>query len=131
MTLALYILFAVLSTAANLLPQEAVFRAAPVAPLPLSILAGTGVGFVVKYALDKHWVFSDGYTGAGDELRKVSLYGLFSVFTTLIFWGFEVAFWAIWGTDFAKYAGAVLGLAIGYGVKFFLDRSFVFRERTA
>jgi len=131
MRLALYVLFAVLSTAANLLTQEAVFRTAPVAPLGLSILAGTAAGFIMKYALDKKWVFADGYTGHRDELRKVSLYGLFSVFTTLIFWGFEVAFWAIWGTASAKYAGAVLGLAIGYVVKFFLDRTYVFRERAA
>ena len=51
--------------------------------------------------------------------------------TTLGFWGFEVAFWTIWGTDFAKYTGAVLGLAVGYVAKFALDRSFVFKERKA
>jgi putative flippase GtrA len=131
MTLVLYVLFAGLSTVANLLTQEVVFRTAPVAALPLAILAGTAAGFVMKYGLDKKWVFSDRYTTHRDELRKVSLYGVFSGFTTLIFWAFEVAFWAIWGTDFAKYAGAVLGLAIGYTVKYRLDRTFVFKEQTA
>lgn len=131
MTIVLYVLFAGLSMMANLLTQEAVFRTAPVAALPLAILAGTAAGFVVKYVLDKKWVFSDRYTTHGEELRKVSLYGVFSGFTTLIFWAFEVTFWAVWGTDFAKYAGAVLGLAIGYAVKYRLDRTFVFRERTA
>ncbi len=131
MTIVLYVLFAGLSMMANLLTQEAVFRTAPVAALPLAIFAGTAAGFVVKYVLDKKWVFSDQYTTHGEELRKVSLYGVFSSFTTLIFWAFEVTFWAVWGTDFAKYAGAVLGLAIGYAVKYRLDRTFVFRERTA
>ena len=131
MTLVLYVLFAALSMAANLLTQEAVFRTAPVAALPLAILAGTAAGFVMKYVLDKKWVFADRYTTHRDELRKVSLYGVFSGFTTLIFWAFEVAFWAIWGTDFAKYAGAVLGLAIGYAVKYRLDRTFVFKEQAA
>lgn len=131
MTIVLYVLFAGLSMMANLLTQEAVFRTAPVAALPLAILAGTAAGFVVKYLLDKKWVFSDRYTTHGEELRKVTLYGVFSGFTTLIFWAFEVTFWAVWGTDFAKYAGAVLGLAIGYAVKYRLDRTFVFRERTA
>ncbi len=127
-----YVLFAVISTLANLLTQEAVFRLAPpVAPLALAILAGTVAGFAVKYVLDKRWIFNDGYTGPRDEARKLSLYGLFSVFTTLIFWGFEVLFWTIWGTKTAKYAGAVLGLAIGYAVKFMLDRSYTFRERAA
>lgn len=131
MTLVLYVLFAAFSMAANLLTQEAVFRTAPVAALPLAIVAGTAAGFVMKYVLDKKWIFSDRYTTHRAELRKVSLYGVFSGFTTLIFWAFEMSFWAIWGTDLAKYAGAVLGLSIGYFIKFFLDRTFVFRERTA
>jgi putative flippase GtrA len=126
-----YVAFAVISTLANLASQEAVFRLAPGAPIMAGILAGTIAGFAVKYVLDKRWIFNDGYSGARDEARKLSLYGLFSVFTTLIFWGFEVAFWAIWETKAAKYAGAVLGLAIGYAIKFMLDRSYTFRERVA
>jgi putative flippase GtrA len=126
-----YVLFAILATLANLLTQEAVVRAAPVAPLTLSILMGTVAGFVLKYALDKKWVFDDGYDGHRQELQKITLYGAFSVLTTLVFWGFEIAFWMIWQTDLAKYTGAVLGLAIGYAAKFVLDRTFVFKERQA
>ena len=126
-----YVLFAVVATVANLAAQEIVVRLAPVAPLALSIAAGTVVGFAVKYVLDKKWVFYDRFTSHRDEARKISLYGLFSVFTTLVFWGFEVTFWTIWRTDLAKYTGAVLGLAIGYAAKFVLDQTFVFRERSA
>jgi putative flippase GtrA len=126
-----YLGFAVLSTAANLLTQEAVFRLSPIAPLAVSILAGTGVGFAMKYVLDKVWVFSDAFESRSDELRKITLYGLFSIFTTLIFWAFELASYAIWRTDFAKYSGAVVGLGIGYVLKFMLDRAFVFQERSA
>jgi hypothetical protein len=97
-TLVLYVLFAALSTAANLLAQELVVR----------------LGAMLPLATHRH------------ELRKVSLYGAFSVVTTLVFWLFEVSFWMLWRTDFAKYSGAVLGLAIGYAVKYFLDRRFVF-----
>jgi putative flippase GtrA len=126
-----YVLFAVLATLANLAAQEAVVRIAPLAPLALSILAGTIVGFAVKYVLDKKWIFYDPFTDHRDEARKISLYGLFSVVTTLVFWGFEVTFWTIWRTDVAKYAGAVLGLSIGYTAKYVLDQTFVFRERSA
>ncbi|WP_084730825.1 GtrA family protein [Microvirga vignae] len=126
-----YVLFAILATLANLLTQEVTVRLAPVAPLALSILMGTVAGFVLKYLLDKKWVFDDGYDGHKQELQKITLYGAFSVLTTLVFWGFEIAFWAIWRTDFAKYSGAVLGLAVGYAAKFMLDRSFVFKERQA
>lgn len=126
-----YILFAVLATLANLATQEVVVRIAPIAPLPASILAGTAAGFALKYVLDKKWIFYDGYTGHREEMQKITLYGLFSVFTTLVFWSFEVTFWVIWQTDVAKYTGAVLGLAIGYAAKFLLDRAYVFRERSA
>jgi len=126
-----YVLFAVVATLANLAAQEAVVRLAPGAPLALSIAAGTIVGFAVKYVLDKKWIFYDPFTSHRDEARKISLYGLFSVITTLVFWGFEVTFWTIWRTDVAKYAGAVLGLAIGYTAKYMLDQAFVFRERSA
>jgi putative flippase GtrA len=129
--LARYLIFAVVSTLANLLTQEIVVRSSPVAPLTLSILAGTAVGFAMKYVLDKRWVFADGYRSKADEVRKVSLYGLFSIFTTLLFWSVELGAYAIWRTDVAKYSGAVVGLGLGYALKFLLDRSFVFRERSA
>jgi putative flippase GtrA len=125
------VLFAALSTLANLASQEVVFRLTPVAPLAISILAGTISGFAVKYVLDKNWIFYDNYTSHQHEFWKITLYGAFSILTTLIFWTFEIAFWLVWRTDTAKYAGAILGLAIGYAAKFSLDRRFVFRERSA
>ena len=59
MTFFRYVLFAIVSTVVNLGTQEIVVRAAPVAPLALSILAGTATGYVVKYVLDKYWNFYD------------------------------------------------------------------------
>ena len=124
-TFLLYVVFAGVATVANLAAQEAFLRVS--GSLAIAILAGTAAGFATKYVLDKKWVFSDRYTTHRQELRKVTLYGAFSVVTTLVFWLFEVAFWMAWGTDFAKYTGAVLGLAVGYAIKFMLDRTFVFR----
>ncbi|MGF9694090.1 GtrA family protein [Rhizobium sp. 0TCS1.26] len=126
-----YVIFAVISTLVNFAVQEVVVRTAPIAPLILSILGGTIAGFAVKYVLDKKWIFYDGYTSHAGEARKVALYGMFSVLTTIIFWSFEIAFWTIWETDFAKYAGGALGLAIGYVSKYTLDRRFVFRSEGA
>jgi putative flippase GtrA len=124
-----YLGFAVLATAANLLAQEATVRIAPAAPLLASLVMGTGVGFVAKYLLDKHLVFFDASRTHTEEARKVALYGLFSVATTLVFWAFEFGFFAIWGTAQAKYAGALVGLGLGYAVKYGLDRRFVFGPR--
>ena len=123
-----YVLFAVIAGAIEPGLQAVVFAIAPIEPLALSILAGTGVGFVVKYLLDKHWIFFDGYHGPGKEARKIFLYGAFSVAMTLIFWAFEVGFLALWETSFAKYAGAVIGLALGNFLKYRLDRAFTFNQ---
>jgi putative flippase GtrA len=124
-TFILYLLFAGVATVANLAAQELFLRLS--GSLALAILAGTAAGFATKYVLDKKWVFADRYTTHSHELRKVTLYGAFSVVTTLVFWLFEVAFWMAWHTDIAKYTGAVLGLAVGYAIKFVLDRTFVFK----
>jgi putative flippase GtrA len=126
-----YAAFGAISTIANIGTQALAFRLAPVAPLTLSMIAGTVLGFVVKYVLDKHWIFFDGFTSYGHEARKIVLYGLFGVAMTVVFWGTELGFLAIWQTSFAKYVGAVVGLAIGYTAKYLLDARFVFRPASA
>jgi putative flippase GtrA len=124
-----YVSFAIIAGVMNLMTQAIVFSLLPVQPLAISILAGTAVGFIVKYLLDKHWIFFDNYDNVSRELNKVFLYASFSVAMTLVFWGFEIAFLAIGSTTFAKYLGAVIGLAIGNFAKYFLDRRFTFKQK--
>lgn len=126
-----YVIFAAVSTLVNFAVQEAVMRMSPAGTLMPSIMAGTIAGFVVKYALDKKWIFFDGYTSHGNEARKIMVYGMFSVLTTLTFWSFEIAFWSAWQTDLAKYTGGALGLTLGYAAKYALDRRFVFGSKGA
>ncbi len=125
-----YVLFAVIAGLANLAIQEAAVRLLPpLAPVILSVLAGTAIGFAVKYLLDKDFIFLDGYSSHVAELRKVALYGIFGVGTTVIFWAVELSFWYVFATAEAKYAGAVLGLAFGNWLKYLLDRTWVFPRR--
>jgi len=48
------------------------------------------------------------------------------VFTTAIFWSFELIFDSIFNHQYAKYLGALIGLTIGYIIKYNLDKRFVF-----
>jgi putative flippase GtrA len=131
--------FAALATLANLGAQRLVLAyGAQLLPwvgdgllLAAAIVAGTGAGLVLKYALDKRWIFADPETGLKAHGRKFGLYTAMGLVTTAIFWGFETVAWLIWHSDFAREAGAVLGLAIGYVVKYRLDRRFVFRTAPA
>lgn len=122
-----YVAFAVIATIANLGAQRLVMSPdAGASSYIAALLMGTLIGLVVKYLLDKRWIFADASTGLAAHGRKFSLYTLMGVATTLIFWGTETIFWLAWQTQAAREAGAVLGLAIGYAVKYRLDRRFVF-----
>ena len=119
--------FAVIATLANLGAQRLAFAFAPEAiRLLAALVCGTGVGLVVKYLLDKKWIFQDAVRPAAEEARTFSLYTLTGVGTTLIFWGMESAFWAIWQSQHMRELGAVIGLSIGYVIKYNLDKRFVF-----
>ncbi len=123
-----YSLFAILATIANLGAQRVVFALLGDNALIPAILVGTAVGLVLKYVLDKRWIFYDLGAGVSDHSKKFSAYTAMGIVTTAIFWGMETMFWLIWQTDIMREIGAVLGLAIGYVVKFNLDRRFVFTD---
>lgn len=119
--------FAVLAIIANLAAQRivlALFGGA--AGLALAVFVGTGVGLVIKYVLDKKWIFFDSSAGLATHGKKFGLYTVMGIATTVIFWGAETSFWLIWKTDLMREVGAVLGLTVGYVVKYNLDRRFVF-----
>lgn len=121
--------FAVIATIANLATQRLVLQFGDSGLyFAAAVGAGTLVGLVIKYILDKRWIFFDQGSGIKDHGQKFSLYTAMGIVTTAIFWGTETAFWLIWQTDLMREAGAIIGLAIGYVVKYNLDRRFVFTD---
>lgn len=128
----LYAAFGAVATVANLGAQGIAHRLLGVEPGAVgpgywfALGLGTGVGLVVKYLLDKRWIFDDRATGAAAHGRRFALYTAMGVATTAIFWGMQTAFFVIGGTEAALYFGGALGLAIGYVVKYRLDKAFVF-----
>ncbi len=125
----LYTGFAIVATIANLGLQRLVLSFGTGPALFLAALAlGTLAGLVVKYLLDKRWIFHDHRQGLKHHGQKFSLYTAMGLITTAIFWGMESGFWLIWHTDLMREVGAVIGLGIGYVVKYRLDRRFVFGD---
>ena len=92
--------------------------------LPLAMAFGTGTGLIVKYLLDKVWIFRHRQFGVDVQVREFTGYALTGVATTALFWGCELIFNAI-GPDW-RFAGAALGLTAGYSLKYRLDRHYVF-----
>jgi putative flippase GtrA len=93
------------------------------------MFVGTLAGLVVKYVLDKKFIFYHEVENKKDDAKKFALYSLMGVFTTIIFWGTEIAFDALSNNENAKYLGAVIGLSIGYVIKYFLDKKYVFIDK--
>jgi len=124
-----YALFAAVATVANLGVQRLVMRLGDQTVVFLAaVFLGTLVGLVIKYALDKKWIFFDAGTGLKQHGHKFGLYTAMGLITTAIFWGTESVFWFVWHTEAMRELGAVLGLAVGYVVKYRLDRRFVFTD---
>ena len=127
MTAVKYIIFAVISTFFNLLFQYLSFLIySDLAVLYFAMVMGTLAGLIVKYVLDKRFIFYHEVKDKKDDAKKFALYSLMGVFTTIIFWGTEIAFDHLSQDPNAKYLGAVIGLSIGYVIKYFLDKKFVF-----
>ena len=125
-----YTAFAILATLVNLGVQRLVLAFGDGGLLFVTALAfGTLAGLVVKYILDKRWIFYDLDTGVKAHSEKFSRYTAMGLITTAIFWGTETAFWLIWQTDLMREVGAVIGLSIGYVTKYQLDRRYVFTNR--
>ena len=127
-----YTLFAVAATAANIGSQEASLRLHDgFWAVPVSVLVGTAVGLVVKYALDKRYIFRFTPASAVQDTQTFAFYSLSGAATTAVFWSFEFAFDYLFQTKAMRYLGGVLGLAIGYCAKYQLDKRYVFIAREA
>ena len=127
-----YTILAMVATALNIGAQELTVRAygGPFSLLA-SIVVGTGVGLVAKYVLDKMFIFNFRARDAAHDARTFSLYTLTGIGTTAIFWAFEFAFNAAFENKDMRYVGALIGLALGYFIKYRLDKRFVFASETA
>lgn len=124
-----YALFAAIATASNIGTQHLCLTLYN-GPFGLyaAMAAGTLVGLVIKYVLDKKYIFYHETAGARDDLLKFVIYTCMGILTTLIFWGTELLFNHLFDFPGAKYIGGVIGLAIGYVTKYNLDKRFVFRD---
>lgn len=122
-----YILFALISTIVNLAFQYLSFLVWDgFLSLYIAMFSGTLAGLILKYILDKKYIFYHKPKSKRDDGVKFLLYSFMGVFTTIIFWAFEIAFDYAFGQN-AKYLGALIGLGIGYIVKYYLDKRFVFK----
>ena len=128
----LYSLFAGLSTIVNIGCQMlSMLIYSGAYTVEISIFIGTLAGLPLRYFLEKRYIFSFQSKNIKHDGQLFILYSFMGVFTTAIFWGTEYAFHLIFTTDVMRYIGGVLGLTIGYFIKYQLDKSFVFIDKSS
>ena len=123
----LYTLFAVFSTVINIGSQMLsiwIYKGA--LAVEISILVGTAMGLPLRYFLEKRYIFNFTSKNLVHDGKLFFFYSAMGVITTLIFWGTEYAFHLIYDTDFMRYLGGIIGLSIGFYVKYQLDKKYVF-----
>ncbi|ENX38379.1 GtrA family protein [Acinetobacter sp. NIPH 2100] len=125
----LYTAFAMVATFCNIIAQDiSSYIYVGNFYIFISIFVGTGVGLIVKYILDKKYIFKYKTQNTKHDGKVFLLYTIMGIFTTIIFWGFEFGFHAVFGTKEMRYVGGIIGLMIGYICKYYLDKHFVFRK---
>lgn len=140
----IYSLFAALSIVVNLATQEGAIRLLSISDignrcisLPLftgpwnmlvGMVCGTLTGLVVKYILDKKFIFNFATQNFKQDGKAFCLYSIMGLATTAIFYITQLAFFHIFATRTAFYIGGAIGLSIGYWVKYLLDKRFVFNS---
>lgn len=123
-----YSFFAVLSISSNLLTQYCSFLIYDgLLSLYIAMFFGTIIGLLVKYVLDKKYIFYFKSKSKIDDGKKFLLYSIMGIVTTIIFWGTEMSFFYLFQFSGSQYLGGLIGLIIGYTVKYHLDKHFVFK----
>jgi putative flippase GtrA len=123
----LYTLFAAFSTVINIGTQMlSIWAYKGPYSVEVSILIGTAAGLPLRYLLEKRYIFAFKSNNIAHDGQLFVLYSFMGVFTTAIFWGVEYAFHLIFATDTMRYVGGVIGLGIGFYVKYQLDKKYVF-----
>ena len=125
-----YILFAILAMTVNIFFQYLSFLLIDHKyELYIAILNGTILGMILKYYLDKNFIFY--YVKKEFNNKNIFLLYIFtSIFTTIIFWAIELWFSYYVNINYSEYIGALVGLTLGYSLKYLLDKQLVFNNQS-
>jgi putative flippase GtrA len=94
----------------------------------VSVAAGTAIGLIAKYEMDKRAIFGFKPHSHAHNAQRFLLYSCFGVGTTAVFWLTEFSFQYLFSNQNARYVGAVIGLTLGYIVKYQIDRRITFAK---
>ena len=126
----LYVSFALIATVTNLLSQRLILMWGDTLFFFLMAMAfGALSGLVVKFFLDRRFIFRVHYAPQDyNQVDQFRRYAGTGILTTCLFFLSESIFWAFFQTHTGREIGAVVGLGLGYSLKYKLDKYYVFGE---
>lgn len=125
-----YILFCIIAILVNLgMQRSLLYNDFLISGYVPALILGTLAGLFTKFILDKFFIFEDMDSTILGNTKKLYAYTLNGIITTLIFWSVETVFYIAFETSLAREVGAIIGLSIGYLLKFNLDKRFVFIKK--
>ena len=122
-----YVLFCLVAILVNLTIQRIFLELIFEDNYIVALIFGTLTGLITKYFLYKNYIFKDFDHSLKNNSKKFTIYSENGFFTTIIFWGMESLFYFVYSTSFARELGAIIGLSVGYFLKFRLDKKYVFQ----
>lgn len=123
-----YAILALVAILTNLISQDLTSRLVTGhVGFVLSLTVGTAAGLLIKFWLDKRYIFHFQARSISHDGATFLLYAVTGLATTAIFWSFEIAFHLIFSNTLLRYVGGALGLALGYRIKYALDKRYVFQ----
>lgn len=122
-----YVAFCLFSMIANLGLQFLAFQCLGLG-FWVALTIGTTGGLVLKYMLDRNYIFAARGVGFGADISRFSLYSLLGLITTAVFWLTEWLGYQYLPFNYGRYLGGALGLVLGYALKYWMDQRWVFRR---
>ncbi len=123
----LYTLFAIVSTIINIgFQMVSIWAYKGSFYIEISILVGTVAGLPLRYILEKRYIFKFMSKNFVHDGKLFIFYTIMAMITTIIFWGTEYVFHVIFDIDLMRYLGGIIGLTIGFYIKYQLDKKYVF-----
>ncbi len=125
-----YAIFALISIVTNLLVQSLLFKLYTGRfDVYLAMAGGTLIGLLVKYVLDKNYIFYYTHHDNLSQLKTFFIYGFMGGVTTLIFCVFELGFHYLFDSHWLTLLGGLLGMIVGFITKYQLDKRFTFIQQ--
>ena len=87
-----YIIFCIIAILINLSTQRIIMELIFINNYFLALLIGTLFGLVIKFILDKKYIFAYSDSSIKNNSLKFSFYSFNGILTTLLFWGTESVF---------------------------------------